>query len=63
MGKIFDGSVISYTQQLNVVDEIKRDFPVTLSLALGAGHHLAVPGHRLRRDQRAVRRGGGRTGR
>ena len=37
MGKIFDGSVISYTQSLNVEDEIKRDFPVTLSLALGAG--------------------------
>jgi len=37
MGKIFDGSVVSYTQQLNVEDEIKRDFPVTLSLALGAG--------------------------
>src|SRR5436305_8587261 len=37
MGKIIDGSVVSYTQSLNVRDEIKRDFPVTLSLALGAG--------------------------
>src|SRR4051795_8247782 len=37
MGKIFDGSVVSYTQQLNVEDEIKRDLPVTFSLAIGAG--------------------------
>jgi len=37
MGKIFNGSVVSYTQQLNVEDEIKRDLPVTMSLAIGAG--------------------------
>jgi peptide/nickel transport system permease protein len=37
MGKIFNGTVVSYTQQLNVVDEIKRDLPVTVSLAVGAG--------------------------
>jgi peptide/nickel transport system permease protein len=37
MKKIFTGSVISYTQQVNVVDQIRRDVPVTLSLALGAG--------------------------
>jgi peptide/nickel transport system permease protein len=37
MGKIFDGSVISYTQQVNVIQEIKRDLPATLSLAIGAG--------------------------
>src|SRR3954452_11371441 len=37
MGKIFDGSVVSYTQSLNVEDEIKRDLPVTFSLAIGAG--------------------------
>jgi peptide/nickel transport system permease protein len=37
MGKIFTGKVISYTQQLNVLDEIKRDLPATLSLAIGAG--------------------------
>jgi len=35
--KVFTGSVISYTQQVNVVDQIRRDVPVTLSLALGAG--------------------------
>ena len=28
---------ISYTQQVNVLDEIKRDLPATLSLAIGAG--------------------------
>ncbi len=37
MGKIFSGEVISYSQQVNVLDEIKRDLPATLSLALGAG--------------------------
>jgi peptide/nickel transport system permease protein len=37
MGKILDGSVVSYTQQVNVLQEIKRDLPATLSLAIGAG--------------------------
>ena len=37
MKKIFTGDVISYTQQVNVLDEIKRDLPATLSLAIGAG--------------------------
>jgi peptide/nickel transport system permease protein len=37
MEKIFNGSVISYTQQVNVIQEIKRDLPATLSLAIGAG--------------------------
>ena len=37
MGKIFDGSIVSYQQQINVEDEIKRDLPATLSLAIGAG--------------------------
>jgi peptide/nickel transport system permease protein len=37
MGKIFSGTVVSYTQQVNVMDEIKRDLPATLSLAIGAG--------------------------
>jgi peptide/nickel transport system permease protein len=36
MKLIFTGKVISYTQQVNVVDEIKRDLPATLSLAIGA---------------------------
>jgi peptide/nickel transport system permease protein len=37
MKHIFSGTVISYTQQVNVVDQIKQDLPATLSLALGAG--------------------------
>jgi peptide/nickel transport system permease protein len=37
MKKIFTGTVVSYTQSINVVDEIKRDLPTTLSLAIGAG--------------------------
>jgi len=37
MEQILTGQVISYTQQLNVIDEIKRGLPATLSLAIGAG--------------------------
>ncbi|HEY7892865.1 MAG TPA: ABC transporter permease [Solirubrobacteraceae bacterium] len=37
MEKIFDGSVVSYNQGFNVEEEIRRDLPVTASLALGAG--------------------------
>jgi len=37
MGKILSGSVVSYTQQVNVLSEIRRDLPATLSLAIGAG--------------------------
>jgi peptide/nickel transport system permease protein len=37
MEKILSGSVVSYTQQTNVEDEIRRDLPPTISLALGAG--------------------------
>ncbi len=37
MGKIFSGTVVSYTQQVNVLQEIKRGLPATISLALGAG--------------------------
>src|SRR5215468_7530949 len=37
MDKIFTGKVISYTQQVNVLSEIKRDLPATISLAIGAG--------------------------
>jgi peptide/nickel transport system permease protein len=37
MEKVLDGSVISYTQQVNVEQEIVRDLPPTISLALGAG--------------------------
>jgi peptide/nickel transport system permease protein len=37
MEKVLDGSVVSYSQQTNVEQEIVRDLPPTLSLALGAG--------------------------
>jgi peptide/nickel transport system permease protein len=37
MKLIFTGKVISYTQQVNVVDEIRKGLPATLSLAIGAG--------------------------
>jgi peptide/nickel transport system permease protein len=37
MGHIFDGSIRSYTQELNVEDQIRADLPATLSLSLGAG--------------------------
>jgi peptide/nickel transport system permease protein len=37
MGKILDGSVVSYSQGLNVIDEIRQGLPATLSLAIGAG--------------------------
>jgi peptide/nickel transport system permease protein len=37
MEKIFDGSVISYTQQLNVEHQIVLDLQPTVSLAVGAG--------------------------
>ncbi|HEV3227858.1 MAG TPA: ABC transporter permease [Solirubrobacteraceae bacterium] len=37
MGHIFDGSIVSYTQQLNVEDQIRADLPPTLSLSIGAG--------------------------
>ncbi|HMJ01605.1 MAG TPA: ABC transporter permease [Conexibacter sp.] len=37
MGKILSGDVISYAQQVNVLDEVRRGLPATLSLAIGAG--------------------------
>jgi len=37
MEKVLDGSVISYSQQINVEQQIVRDLPPTISLALGAG--------------------------
>ena len=37
MKKVFNGSIISYTQQVNVMDQIRRGLPATLSLAIGAG--------------------------
>jgi peptide/nickel transport system permease protein len=37
MEKVLDGSVISYSQQINVEGEIVKDLPPTISLAIGAG--------------------------
>lgn len=37
MEKVLDGTVVSYTQQINVEQEIVRDLPPTISLAIGAG--------------------------
>lgn len=36
MEKILDGSVVSYTQQIDVEEEIGRDLPATVSLAVGS---------------------------
>lgn len=36
MQKIFTGTVVSYSQQVNVLSQIKRGLPATISLALGA---------------------------
>jgi peptide/nickel transport system permease protein len=37
MGKILTGTVVSYSQGVNVLDSIRQGLPATLSLALGAG--------------------------
>ncbi|MDQ2740212.1 MAG: ABC transporter permease [Actinomycetota bacterium] len=37
MENIFSGQAYSYTQGINVLQEVGRDFPATLSLAFGAG--------------------------
>jgi peptide/nickel transport system permease protein len=37
MKSLFNGSLKSYASQLNVVSEIKKGIPVTLSLCIGAG--------------------------
>src|ERR1700712_1641056 len=36
MGRIFDGSIQSYTQHLSVFSQIKRGLPAPLALAIGA---------------------------
>jgi peptide/nickel transport system permease protein len=36
MDQIFTGKIISYAQHINVLDQIRADLPVTLSLVLGA---------------------------
>ncbi|HEY1688765.1 MAG TPA: ABC transporter permease [Solirubrobacteraceae bacterium] len=37
MEQIFTGKVISYTQQVNVLEQIGQDLPATISLTVGAG--------------------------
>ena len=37
MKKAFTGKLVSYTSQLDVVDQIKQGLPATLSLSVGAG--------------------------
>jgi peptide/nickel transport system permease protein len=37
MKNIFTGKAYSYTQNINVLTEVKHDYPATLSLAFGAG--------------------------
>jgi peptide/nickel transport system permease protein len=37
MKHILTGTVISYTQQVNVLSQIRQDLPATISLAVGAG--------------------------
>jgi peptide/nickel transport system permease protein len=37
MQKMFSGSLVSYTSQQNVLDQIKLGLPATFSLAIGAG--------------------------
>jgi peptide/nickel transport system permease protein len=37
MKQIFNGTIVSYTQGVNVLDSIRRGLPATLSLAIGAG--------------------------
>ncbi len=37
MKMIFNGTVVSYSQGVNVMDSIRRGLPATLSLAIGAG--------------------------
>jgi peptide/nickel transport system permease protein len=36
MEQVFTGKVISYTQQVNVVDQVAEDLPATISLTIGA---------------------------
>jgi peptide/nickel transport system permease protein len=37
MGKILNGTVVSYSQGVNVMDSVRQGLPATLSLAIGAG--------------------------
>src|SRR5438034_7680211 len=37
MKSLFNGTLVSYSSQLNVVDQIKQGIPATISLCIGAG--------------------------
>ena len=63
MKKIFTGEVISYTQQVNVLDQIWQDLPATLSLAIGAGIIWLVLGVLFGAAERAARRAASPTAR
>lgn len=62
MEQIFTGKVISYTQRVNVIDQIGEDLPATISLTVGAsvlwlmlGVGLGVLGALLARRGRVAR--------
>lgn len=62
MEQIFTGKVISYTQQVNVIEQIGEDLPATISLTVGAsvlwltlGVGLGVLGALLARRGRVAR--------
>ena len=44
MGRIFSGDLVSYSKQLNVIDELKSRVPRTLALAIGAAILWMVAG-------------------
>ena len=61
MKLIFTGHVIDYQDDLNVVDQFRQRFPVTLSLVIPAGDDVAGGIDRAGLDQRAASRAGSPT--
>lgn len=62
MGQILTGKVISYTQRVNVIEQVAEDLPVTVSLTVGAaivwlalGIALGLAGALLSRGGRVAR--------
>ena len=62
MKNVFTGNVISYTQQVNVEDQIAHGLPATLSLAIGAGIIWLVLGSAARAGGSGEGRGASRPG-
>ena len=62
MKNVFTGKVTSYTQQVNVEQQIRQGLPATLSLAIGAGIIWLVLRHAARAGGRGEGRQGSRTG-